>query len=68
MANFYLAMTLHPEAQKKAQVELDRVVGIDRLPTFEDRENLPYVGALVKEVMRWHPVLPLGRCWRLLLH
>ena len=41
--SFFLAMTLHPEAQKKAQDELDRVVGPDRLPTFADRPNLPYV-------------------------
>ncbi|KZT27006.1 cytochrome P450 [Neolentinus lepideus HHB14362 ss-1] len=57
---FYLAMTLHPEIQKKAQTEIDAVIGNDRLPTFQDRENLPYVEALVKEVLRWNPVTPLG--------
>ncbi|KDQ57072.1 hypothetical protein JAAARDRAFT_35668 [Jaapia argillacea MUCL 33604] len=57
---FYLAMTLHPEILKKAQAEIDAVVGSDRLPSFEDRENLPYVNALVKEVLRWGPVTPLG--------
>ena len=53
-------MTLHPEAQRKAQDELDRVIRRDRLPTFADRPNLPYVDALVKEVLRWNPVAPLG--------
>ena len=53
-------MALFPEAQRKAQEEIDRVVGTDRLPTFEDRENLPYVDALVKEALRWHPVVPMG--------
>jgi len=43
-------MTAFPEVQKKAQEELDRVVGSDRLPTLEDLENLPYVDALLKEV------------------
>lgn len=53
-------MTLYPEAQKKAQEEIFRVVGEDRLPTFADREYLPYIEALVKEVLRWNPVGPLG--------
>ena len=57
---FFLAMTLNPEVQKKAQEEISRVVGEDRLPTFADRENLPYIGALIKEVLRWNPVGPLG--------
>jgi len=37
-------MIQHPAAQKKAQEELDLVVGTDRLPTFEDRTYLPYGG------------------------
>ena len=60
--SFFLAMVLYPEVQKKAQEELDRVVGSDRLPTFADRKNLPYINALVKESIRWHPVAPLGTC------
>ncbi|THG92858.1 hypothetical protein EW145_g8562 [Phellinidium pouzarii] len=57
---FFLAMTLYPDVQRKAQEEIDRVVGIDRLPSFDDRDNLPYVDAIVKEVLRWHPVAPMG--------
>lgn len=53
-------MTLYPEVQRKAQEEIDRVVGTGRLPNFEDRENLPYVDAVVKEALRWHPVTPIG--------
>ncbi|KAI6098628.1 cytochrome P450 [Pisolithus croceorrhizus] len=53
---FFLAMTLYPEVQKRAQAEIDTVVGSDRLPTFADRGSLPYIGALVKEVFRWHAV------------
>ncbi|KAF8512711.1 cytochrome P450 [Gautieria morchelliformis] len=56
---FFLAMVLFPEAQHKAQEELDGVVG-NRLPEYEDRESLPYVNALCKEVLRWHPIFPLG--------
>ncbi|EIN09519.1 cytochrome P450 [Punctularia strigosozonata HHB-11173 SS5] len=58
--NFYLLMTLYPDIQKKAQAEIDSVVGTDRLPTLADRPNLPYTDALVKEVFRWHPVAPQG--------
>lgn len=53
-------MTLFPTAQKNAQAEIDTVVGSGRLPTFSDRKFLPYVDALVKEVFRWHIVVPLG--------
>jgi cytochrome P450 len=54
MSTFFLAMTLHPEVQRKAREEIDRVVGTYRLPTFSDRESLPYVEAVVKESFRWH--------------
>ncbi|KAJ9610637.1 hypothetical protein H2200_005414 [Cladophialophora chaetospira] len=60
VACFVLAMTLYPEAQKKAQEEIDAVVGTARFPTSSDRKNLPYVDALIKEVLRWHPVAPMA--------
>ena len=53
-------MALYPEVQKKAQEELDNVIGNDRLPEFSDRDSLPYINAVVKELLRWNPVLPLG--------
>ena len=53
-------MAMHPEAQRKAQEELDRVIGGDRLPDFEDQASLPYFNALLKEVLRWHVVTPIG--------
>ena len=60
LENLILALVLHPEAQRKAQMELDAVIGEDRLPKFEDRAQLPYVNALCVEVQRWRPVLPLS--------
>ncbi|OCH84169.1 cytochrome P450 [Obba rivulosa] len=57
---FILAMALSPNKQVLAQAEIDRVVGIDRLPSIEDMPNLPYINAVIKETMRWHPSLPLG--------
>ena len=57
-----MAMALNPEKLKLAQEEIDRVVGTDRLPTIGDRGHLPYINAIIKETMRWHPALPLGAC------
>ena len=53
-------MALYPEVQRRAQVELDSVVGIGRFPEFSDKPNLPYINAIVTELLRWQPVLPLG--------
>jgi cytochrome P450 len=47
---FILAMVLYPEVQFRAQAELDRVVGRERLPTFEDYKDMPYMQAMVS---RW---------------
>jgi cytochrome P450 len=60
MAAFFLAMSMFPAVQRKAQEEIDRVVGSGRLPNPSDRENLPYVNAVVEEAQRWHPIAPMG--------
>ena len=60
MAWWLLAMGAYPETQARAQAELDAVVGRARLPTFADFPHLPYVRAMVKEVLRWRPVGPMG--------
>ncbi|KAF9526561.1 cytochrome P450 [Crepidotus variabilis] len=66
MQIFFLAMTLHQECQKRAQQEIDAVCGNGRLPSLEDRERLPYVEALMKEVLRWQPVVPMALPHRLM--
>ena len=53
-------MVTHPIVQRKAQAELDRVIGSNRLPSFQDHDSLPYTRAVMKECLRWHSVLPLG--------
>jgi hypothetical protein len=58
--SFFVAMLLYPGMQTKAQDELDSVVGRERLPTFEDRPNLPFIDAMCMEVFRWRPITPLG--------
>ncbi|KAG1839787.1 cytochrome P450 [Suillus subluteus] len=57
---FVLAMVLYPDIHKRAQAEIDSVIGRDRLPTFEDRASLPYIDAVMRETFRWQPVAPLG--------
>ncbi|KAG9312714.1 cytochrome P450 [Chiua virens] len=57
---FVYLMMNHPEVQRRAHVEIDAIVGRERLPDFEDRELLPYVDAVLRETMRWCPVTPLG--------
>lgn len=54
-------MAKHPEVQRKAWAEMDAVVGKDRLPTFSDRDSLPYVEAICKELFRWKSIVPLGK-------
>ncbi|RXW13417.1 hypothetical protein EST38_g12437 [Candolleomyces aberdarensis] len=50
----------YPDVQSKAQVQIDSVVGPNRLPAVTDIQDLPYVHAIVKEVSRWFTVVPLG--------
>lgn len=57
---FCLAMAEYPHVQIKARGEIDRVVGDERLPTFSDRGNMPYVEAVFKECLRWMPNVPMS--------
>ncbi|EIW84290.1 cytochrome P450 [Coniophora puteana RWD-64-598 SS2] len=54
---FLWLMVMYPDVQKRAQAEMDAVVGTDRLPDFSDRESLPYLEAILRETMRWCPVV-----------
>ncbi|KAF8842505.1 cytochrome P450 [Paxillus ammoniavirescens] len=58
--SFCLAMLQNPDVQKRAQAEVDEVVGLDRLPNFDDRPRLPYVEAVLRETLRLYPVVPLA--------
>ncbi|KAL1718356.1 cytochrome P450 [Schizophyllum commune] len=66
--NFVLAMLHDPSLQRRAQSDLDDVLGplrgadgeLGRLPVFDDEERLPYITALARESSRYRPVLPMS--------
>ncbi|KAG1724663.1 hypothetical protein EDB19DRAFT_1603905, partial [Suillus lakei] len=49
LMSFALTMVLYPNVQRRAQAEIDSVIGANRLPTFEDRALLPYVESVMRE-------------------
>ncbi|KAI0027158.1 cytochrome P450 [Vararia minispora EC-137] len=55
-----LALVMYPDVQHKAQEEVDCVIGSERLPTLADRDNLPYINAMAKELFRWSPTVPMS--------
>ncbi|KAH8804413.1 putative cytochrome P450 [Xylogone sp. PMI_703] len=57
---FIHAMTKWNDILRKAQDEIDAVVGEDRTPVWSDYEKLPYIATVVKESMRWRPAVPLA--------
>ncbi|KAG2138876.1 cytochrome P450 [Suillus cothurnatus] len=57
---FLLAMVLCPDVQARARAEIDQVVRHDKMPCFDDRASLPYLDAILREVLRWYPAVPLG--------
>ncbi|KAG2115718.1 cytochrome P450 [Suillus discolor] len=60
LQTFLLAMVLYPDVQARARAEIDQAVRHDKMPCLNDRASLPYIDAILCEVMRWHPPVPLG--------
>ncbi|KAJ7064665.1 cytochrome P450 [Mycena amicta] len=58
--SFFVAMLANPHVMRKAQAELDAVIQPGFLPTFDDESSLPYVSALVLEVLRCYPINPIA--------
>ncbi|KAF8509857.1 cytochrome P450 [Hysterangium stoloniferum] len=57
---FFLAMSVYPEVQKQAQEEIDTICLKKRLPEITDRDLMPYLDGLMRELFRWNPTTPLG--------
>jgi len=49
-----------PEAQEKAYAEVTKIIGDYRSPTFDDENDLPYIRAIVKEILRLRPLTNIG--------
>ena len=68
--NFLLAIVLHPEVARRAQAEVDEVMGNPeatstdpswQVPSLADRKRMPYVECVLREVLRWNPPAPFGK-------
>lgn len=57
---FVQAMLVYPDVQRKAQAEIDRVIGPSRLPIMDDIDQLPYIRCCMKESLRWMPTTIMG--------
>ncbi|KAF5376176.1 hypothetical protein D9757_009334 [Collybiopsis confluens] len=60
LSSLILAIALYPDIQTKARTAITSVIGQDRLPEFSDYGKIPYLDALISEVLRWNPLAPLG--------
>ena len=59
-------MARNTHVVKKAQRQLDGVLGGERLPEHSDIDELPYITAIIKEIFRWSPPVPMGITHRLM--
>ncbi|KAG1877091.1 cytochrome P450 [Suillus tomentosus] len=57
---FLLTMVLYPDVQARARAEIDQAVKHDKMPCLDDRASMPYLDAILHEVLRWYPIVPLG--------
>jgi cytochrome P450 len=60
LQTFLLAMVLYPDVQAQARAQIDQAVEHDKMPCLADRASLPYLDAILHEVLRWYPITPLG--------
>ncbi|KAF9010846.1 cytochrome P450 [Cyathus striatus] len=60
LQTFLMMMIAFPDEMKKVQLEIDSVIGMDRMPVLEDIDELPYVRAAILEALRLRPITPMG--------
>jgi len=59
-------MARNTHVMRKAQKQLDDLLGGERLPEHSDIDELPYITAIIKETFRWAPPVPVGATHRLM--
>lgn len=57
--SFILHMTIHPDIQRRAQAEIDSVIGHERLPRMDDKDSLPFLDCIIQELHRVSPAVPV---------
>ncbi|XP_029354340.1 vitamin D 25-hydroxylase [Echeneis naucrates] len=55
-----LYMALYPNIQERVHKEIDSVLANGRAPTLEDKQKMPFVEAVLHEVLRFCNIVPLG--------
>jgi len=53
-------MLLYPDVQARARAEINQIVKHDQMPSIDDKDSLPYLSAVLLEVLRYYPPTPLG--------
>src|SRR5258708_10082235 len=54
-------MVLYPKTKKRAQEEIDSILCHGHFPHFGDADALPYLKAVLHELLRWACPAPLGQ-------
>ena len=53
-------MLLYPDVQARARAEINEIVKHDQMPSIDDKDSLPYLSAVLLEVLRCYTPAPLG--------